>query len=110
MKKGRRDKSGSSFVALDRKLIFHSAEFRQLSPRAVTLYVYLKAKFNGINNGQIRFHYSELEGVKGFGSPTTISKTFQELEGAGWIKRTHIGGLFRFQNDYRLTGQFDERV
>lgn len=109
MKKGRRDRF-SSFVALDRKLIFHTPAFRQLSPRAVTLYIYLKSKFNGANNGKIRLHYSELKGVKGFGSPSTISKTFEELESAGWIKRTHIGGLYRFQNDYQLTGQFDERV
>jgi len=110
VKKGRRDKPGASFVALDRKLIFRCESFRQLSPAAVTLYIYLKAKFNGSNNGAIRFHYSELEGVKGFCSPETISRTFKELEGAGWIKRTHVGGLYRFQNDYQLTGQFDDRV
>ena len=109
MKKGKRD-TYSSFVALDRKTIFHCESFRRLSPPAVTLYVYLKAKFNGANNGKIRFHYSELKGVKGFCSPETISRTFKELEGAGWIKRTHIGGLYRFQNEYQLTGQFDDRV
>jgi hypothetical protein len=110
MGKGRRDKHGASFVALDRHLIVRCPEFRQLSPAAVTLYIYLKAKFNGANNGQIRFHYSELKGVKGFGSKETISRTFRELESKGWIKRTRIGGMYRYQNEYQLTGQFDDRV
>jgi hypothetical protein len=109
MKKGRRDRH-SSFVALDRKVLFSCPEFRQLSPRAVTLYLYLKAKYNGANNGQIRFHYSELQGVNGFGSPSTVSATFRELEKAGWVKRNRVGGLYRFQNEYELTGRFDERV
>jgi hypothetical protein len=109
VKKGKRN-YGASFIALDRKLIFRCPEFRQLSPRALTLYIYLKARFNGANNGKIQLHYSELKGVKGFCSKKSISVAFHELEGAGWIKRTRIGGMYRFQNEYQLTGQFDERV
>lgn len=109
MKKGRRDYH-SSFVALDRKLILHTPEFRQLSPAAVTLYLYLKAKYNGANNGKIRLHYSELAGVRGFRSKPSINRAFRELESVGWVRRNRIGGLYRCKNEYELTGRFDERA
>lgn len=113
MKKGKRDRY-SSFVGLERRLFSRDREgqpkcpeFRQLSPRAVVLYLYLKAKFNGSNNGQIAFHYSEIKGANGYRSPKSIAAAIRELEAAGWIERTRFGGLYRFQNLYRLTGRFD---
>ena len=106
MKKGGRD-FHQSFVGLERRIFRQCPEFRQLSPRAITLYLHLKAKFNGSNNGQIAFHYSEVKGANGFKSDKTICAAFRELEGAGWIERTHVGGLYRFQNLYRLTAKFD---
>jgi hypothetical protein len=108
VKKGRRDRY-ASFVGLERKLI-RSAEYRQLSPRAVTLYTHIKAKYNGGNNGAIVFHYSEIQGAKGFASDKTICATIKELECKGWIERTHVGGLYRFQNLFKLTGKYDAMV
>ncbi len=109
MKKGKRDTRYSSFVALPRKMIF-GPEWKSLSPGARCLYINLKAKFNGANNGDIKLCYSELMDTAGFRSPKSISSAMQELEGAGWIRRTRYGGLHRFQNRYSLTGQFDDRV
>ncbi len=109
MKKGRRDTHSSSFVALPRGMIL-GPEWKSLSPGARCLYINLKAKFNGANNGEIKLCYSELKDTAGFRSPKSISAGLKELEGAGWIVRTHFGGLYRFQNLYRLTGRFDDRT
>jgi hypothetical protein len=106
VKKGKRDKY-SSFVGLERRIIFQCPEFRQLSPRAITLYLHIKAKFNGGNNGQIAFHYREIKGAKGFRSDKAISAALKELS-PDWVERTKIGGLYRYQNLYRLTGRFDK--
>lgn len=91
-------------------MLFRSPEWRGLGPAAKILYLYLKAKYNGGNNGQIRLYYSELKGIKGLGSQTTISRGFKELESKGWIERTKIGGLYRYMNEYKLTGKYDECI
>jgi DNA-binding MarR family transcriptional regulator len=109
MKKGKRDVH-SSFVALDRSILFKCDSWKGLTPGAKLFYVYLRAKFNGGNNGQIKLHYSELKGIRGFSSNETISRSIRELEAAGWIERTRKGGLYRFQTDFKLTGKYDGRV
>lgn len=81
--------------------------WKQLSPGSKILYLYLKSKYNGSNNGQIRLHYSELQDVRGFKNPRAISSAFKELEEKEWIKRSKIGGLHRYFNEYELTGRFD---
>ena len=107
MKKGSRD-FHSSFVGLERRLFRKCLEFRELTPRAIVLYLQLKSKFNGGNNGQIILHYSEVKGARGFKSDKSISAAFKELERAGWIKIAQNGGLYRYQNQYRLTAKVDK--
>ena len=92
---------------LARKML-KDQNWNDLSPAAKLFYIYLKAKFNGSNNGNIRLHYSELNGVKGLSSPSTISRAIKELEKKEWIKRTKLGGLYRHINEYELTGNYDE--
>jgi hypothetical protein len=106
LKKGRHDHH-SSFVRLGRDLIFRSEEWKRLSPRAKVLYVTLKAKYNGANNGEIRLCYSELSDHSGFRSRKSISTAITELEREGWISRTKRGGLHRYENRFGLTGKFD---
>ncbi len=89
-------------------MLFHCDEWKVLSPSAKLLYLYLKARFNGSNNGKIRLSYSALSGIKGISSSATISKAMKELEESGWINRTKIGGLYRNNNEFRLTAKFDE--
>jgi len=102
----RRNKPHKSFVMLPRKML-RSEEWKKLSPAAKILYVHLKGKYNGSNNGEIRLYYSELRGIKGLSSDATISKAFRELEEKGWITVLNRGGLFRRINEYGLTGKFD---
>ena len=107
-KKNRRWKH-ANFVALPREW-FHKSncpEWKALSAAAKLLYEYLKAGWNGSNNGQITLHYSQLRGVKGISSSSTISKAFKELEQTGWINKSALGGLYRKTNQYELTGKHD---
>jgi len=85
-----------------------SKEWKDLSPAAKILYIHLKGKYNGSNNGEIRLYYSELYGIKGISSNSTISKAFKELEQKEWIKRTQLGGIYRYFNNYELTGKYDD--
>jgi hypothetical protein len=99
-----------SFVMPGRGMLLKSPERKSLSAAEKLAYIYLKAKFNGINNGGIRLYYSELKGVKGLSSHSTISKALKELEAKEWIKRTIKGGLYRHFNEFELTGKYDDHI
>ena len=108
-RKRRQNKSHKSFVMLPREML-RSQEWKKLSPAAKILYIYVKARYNGTNNGEISLHYSELRDIKGLSSDPTISRAFKELEEKDWIKIINRGGLFRRINEYTLTGRFDVYV
>ena len=99
----------NNFVAIARKMLWIE-EWKKLTPAAKLFYVYLKAKYNGKNNGEILLHYSELKGIKGISSSSTIFRAIKELEDKGWIKRTQIGGLYRHNNEFELTGKYDDHL
>ena len=100
--------SAPSFVGLPRRMLLKCEAWKRLSAAAKILYTYIKAKYNGSNNGQIKLHYSEMKGVKGCSTNRTISKASKELQAKGWIERTKIGGLYRYENLYRLTFKYDD--
>lgn len=110
MKKGKHDRYRLPFVALGKGLWLRSAEWRGLSPGTRDIYSVLKAKFNGANNGDISLHYSELRGIRGLACNRSISRAFKELESKGWISKTRRGGLYRYENKYRLTGLHDDHL
>lgn len=105
-------RTNRSFVMISRSMLFRCEEWRGLSPKAKILYLYLKAKYNGSNNGNIRLYYSELNGIKGFSSDATKSRAFQELVRNNWVRKMsiRIAGSCRNNNDYQLTGEYDELV
>ncbi len=102
-----RRKKCAPFVMLE-KATLKSDEWQQLSLHAKYLYMKIKAKFNGTNNGKIAFRYSEIRGEDKFKSDATISKYLKELISKGWIDKTEHGGLFRYYCLYRLTGKCDQ--
>lgn len=109
-KKNRKKYSNfNNFVALPRKTLW-SQEWKELSTSAKLFYIQLKAKYNGDNNGKIRLHYSELNGIKGISSSSAIANAIKELEKKEWIKRTRRGGLHRFHNVFELTGKYDDHI
>jgi len=99
----------NNFVAIPRRTL-HMTEWKELSGPAKLFYIHLKGKYNGRNNSDINFHYSELKGNKGISSPHTISKAIRELEEKGWIKKTQLGGLFRHVNKFQLTWKYDDHL
>ena len=105
--KRNKSRGHKSFVMIPRKIL-RGQEWKGLSPAAKVLYIHLKGKYNGMNNGKIRLYYSEMKGVKGCSSPSTISKASKELQNKKWISRTKLGGVFRYFNEYELTGKFDD--
>ena len=107
--KRKKDKRFHSFVAIPRKTL-RRKEWKELSPGARDVYIQMKGKYNGSNNGEIRLYYSELKGIKGLSSPSTVSSKFKELEEKEWIKRTKLGGCYRYFNEYELTGKFDDYI
>jgi hypothetical protein len=95
------------FVALSRTTM-KSKEWRTgLTSTEKIIYWCLKYKYVGHNNGQIRLYYSELEDMF---SPGTISRANRGLEEKGWIVRTKLGGLYRYFNEYKLTGKYDDAL
>ena len=106
----RNKRSSEPFVRLSRELLFKSSEWWSFRPAARDIYLLLKAKYNGRNNGNIRLYYSEIRGrrIPGLRSDKAISSAFKELESAGWLERTELGGLYRHLNEYRLTGKHDK--
>jgi len=105
-----RHKSFRDFIMLGRDMLLHCDEWKCLSPAAKLIYIHLKAKHNGSNNGDICLHYSELRSEKGLRSPSTVSNAFKELERRGWIRRAEYGGLYRRPNRYELTGRHDSYI
>jgi len=91
-------------------MLWKCDEWKELSPAAKLLYIHVKGKWNGYNNGQIRVYYSELKGFRGISADSTISKASKELQEKGWIKRTKLGGLHRYFNEYELTGKYDDHI
>jgi hypothetical protein len=107
----KRNKRGgfNNFVMLPREWFCKSKspEWTALSGSAKLFYTYLKSGFNGSNKDHITLNYSQLRGVKGLSSRSTISNAITELEKGGWINRTEKGGLCRKANAYELTGKYD---
>jgi hypothetical protein len=111
VRKNPRDFSPLPFVRLPKSIILGAdcSAWWSLPPGARDIYTMLKAAYNGSNNGSIFLYYSQIlaKRIKGLQSDKAISSAFKKLEATGWIKRTRIGGLYRFKNAYRLTGKFD---
>lgn len=107
MKSGKRKTKLPPFVALSRQTL-KSKEWREeLSSSAKVLYVQLKNKFVGDNNGELCLHYSELKGLM---SKATAWRAFKQLQDKGWIEKSRQGGLYRFINKFTLTGKYDNAL
>ena len=107
MKPGKRRNRLPPFVALSRETL-RSKEWREeLSSSAKVLYIHLKYKFTGDNNGDLCLHYSELKGLM---SKATAWRAFKELQDQEWITKSRQGGIYRFVNKFELTGKYDTAI
>lgn len=106
-KKRRKTGSGLSHVGIERTTINNDEHWRDLSAAAKILYLHIKGRYNGRNNGEIQLTYKKMKGVKGCSSSESYSRASAELEKKGWIKRSSWGGLFRYKTKYELTFKYD---
>ena len=95
---------------LGRDMVLHCDEWKQLSPSAKILYLMIKAKHNGTNNGTSSCT-TRTEGRGGFPPPLRPHSAFKELEKKGWItKRDSMVGCTGSPNKYKLTGRYDDYI
>lgn len=100
----RRKKKGFIPFAPIFKDVLSKPEWKSLSRSEKLIYIYIKANYNGRNNGEIPFTYLS---VKGEFASATISKALKGLIRNGWIEKTEHGGLFRYYCLYKLTLKYD---
>ena len=105
MARKRRGK-GLPHVGIERRTL-KEEYWRGLSAAAKIFYIHLKGRYNGSNNGKIKLPYSAMKNVKGCSCDYAISKAIEELEAKGWIARKKKGGLYRYDNLYKLTFKYD---
>lgn len=87
-KRGRRG-SGGQFVPIP-YLMARSEAWRSLRGGAVKVYVELRSRFNGGNNGRLSLSYADAAVLLGM-SKTTVKRAFDELQAKGFILRTRPG-------------------
>jgi len=99
----RKKRNGQPFVMIE-KSVLRSPDWKQLTHAQMLAYVYLKANYNGSNNGEIPFTYASMEGVM---SSRTLASALKGLVEKGWVEKTQYGGMYRYYCLYKLTGKFD---
>lgn len=97
------------FIGLHNYVLF-GPDWGRLSSQARSLYLLLKGKRNPVKREEIKLSYREILKLKhcGLRRHSAISRSFKELEKAGWIERANPGGLYGGAQLYCLTGRFDE--
>jgi len=98
---------GESHVGMSRRVYFNKL-FDGLSPGAKIFYWYLKSRFDGVNNGDIKLPYSVMRNVLGCTNSKTTKAAIDELESKGWIKIRKKGGLLYYSNYYKLTFKHEQ--
>jgi DNA-binding transcriptional MocR family regulator len=80
-----------------------SPTFRRLSGAAVKVYMELRTRFHGANNGKLILPMEEAKQLLGLGK-ATVQRAFKDLEAAGFIVTTKRGQWYgREPSEYALT-------
>lgn len=88
------------FVQLNYHLIKSNA-FKEVSGGAFKLYIKVRERFNGVNNGEIGFSVRDASNKLGI-APMTAHKYFKELEEKGFLK-TRVKGSYNFKSRHATT-------
>jgi hypothetical protein len=86
--KGRR-KGGGQFVPISYPMA-RSDAWRSLSGPAAKVYVELRSRFNGYNNGRLSLSFAEAADLLAVGK-STVGRAFEELEEKGFVEKTKQG-------------------
>ncbi len=90
------------FVAIPYPMA-RSAAFRSLSGSALKVWVELRSRFNGMNNGDLSVSMDEASRLLGIGK-ATVKRAFEELEAKGFIKMTKKGSWYgRMATNWAVT-------
>ncbi len=84
-----RSKRGERFVPIPYTML-RSDAWRSLSGAAVKVYVELRSRYNGGNNGDLSLSMDEAKRLLHLGK-ATVSRAFIELEEKGFIRKTRSG-------------------
>jgi len=88
-----------------RRDIYSSASFRDLSNIAVRIFLEIRRRFNGFNNGEISLSCREAATVAHCGKGTA-QKALRELMDHGLIKKAHEGQFhYRLATTWTLTSE-----
>jgi len=104
MKNKKLKRKGPPFVMIYKETL-RSKEWKELSSSAKVIYIYIKSKYNGSNNGELSFKYLE---YKNEFSSGTISNALKQLVKKEWLNKTKHGGMYRYYCLYELTGKHDK--
>ena len=111
-RKGRRKKE--PFVQLKRYMINH-VSWRKLHPGARVIYIELRNRFNGINNGEISLSCREAAGVALCGKDTArrhlnqlIEHGFIKIASKGYFRNRHASTWILTNEDLYDTGPTNE--
>ena len=97
-----RSKRGGQFVPIPVDMA-RSAAWRSLTGTAVKVYIELRSRYNGGNNGDLSLSLDEAARLLGIGK-ATAQRAFAELEKKGFIKLTKRGRWYgRMASTYAAT-------
>lgn len=103
-----RSKGKGNFIML-RYDIYYSAAYQNLNPKAACIYLAIKRRFNGHNNGEIGLSMREAASIAKC-SKSTAQKAFNELLAHGLIAMNNKGHFRnRHASTWRLTCEATEK-
>jgi biotin operon repressor len=84
-----RSKGEGQFVPLPYTML-HSAAWRSLSGQAIKVFLELRTRFHGANNGRLILSLEEASRLLGIGK-ATVQRALDELQEKGFVVRTRRG-------------------
>lgn len=98
--KGRNDTE--QYLPIPYSMANHPA-FRSLSGSALKVWIELRSKFNGSNNGKLSLSFQDAATKLGL-SKTTVGRAFKELQEKGFIVKQRAGHWYgRKAAEYQIT-------
>lgn len=97
-----RSKGEGQYMNLPYRMV-QSAAWRSLSGAAVKVWLELRTRFHGSNNGDLHVSYGEAAELLGM-SRSSVGRAFEELQVKGFVVKTRQGHFYRSHaNEWRVT-------
>lgn len=97
-----RNKGEGQYMPLPYNLT-RSAAFRRLSGNALKVFIEIRSRFNGVNNGRLSLSYQDAADLLGM-SKSSVKRAFDELVEKGFLKKRREGQWYgRLAAEYILT-------